>query len=132
MSRQVPALSGLVNGNRHGFCRFRLRCLLRLAVLAWVFVLIVGIVRAERLGDDARASSVATLEQAEPAPAPGDAPENPVGGDARVTAEMDLSGVACPMNFVKAKLRLETMEVGATLAVLLDDGDPVERTRQLP
>jgi sulfite reductase (ferredoxin) len=42
------------------------------------------------------------------------------------TAELDLRGVACPMNFVKAKLRLETMEVGATLAMLLDDGQPAQ------
>lgn len=42
------------------------------------------------------------------------------------TAEIDLRGVACPMNFVKAKLRLETLDVGATLGVLLDDGEPVQ------
>jgi sulfite reductase (ferredoxin) len=42
------------------------------------------------------------------------------------TSEIDLRGVACPMNFVKAKLRLETLEVGATLGVLLDDGAPVQ------
>jgi sulfite reductase (ferredoxin) len=39
---------------------------------------------------------------------------------------MDLRGVACPMNFVKAKLRLETLPIGATLGVLLDDGEPVQ------
>ena len=42
------------------------------------------------------------------------------------TSEIDLRGVACPMNFVKAKLRLEMMEPGATLGVLLDDGEPVQ------
>lgn len=47
-------------------------------------------------------------------------------GGGTVTAELDLRGVACPMNFVKAKLRLETLEVGATLGVLLDDGEPVQ------
>ena len=45
--------------------------------------------------------------------APGEAPE------------LDLRGVACPMNFVKAKLKLEGMVVGETLAVVLDDGEPV-------
>lgn len=45
---------------------------------------------------------------------------------AGVSAEVDLRGVACPMNFVKAKLRLEALEVGATLGVLLDDGEPVQ------
>ena len=39
---------------------------------------------------------------------------------------MDLSGVACPMNFVKAKLKMEMMEVGETLELLLDDGRPIE------
>ncbi len=47
------------------------------------------------------------------------------GGDG-ATVEIDLRGVACPMNFVKAKLRLEMMDVGATLGVLLDDGEPIQ------
>jgi sulfite reductase (ferredoxin) len=38
---------------------------------------------------------------------------------------LDLSGVACPVNFVKAKLKLETMAVGEVLRVVLDDGEPV-------
>ncbi len=42
------------------------------------------------------------------------------------TAELDLRGVACPMNFVKAKLKLETMEGGAVLGLFLDEGEPVE------
>jgi sulfite reductase (ferredoxin) len=41
-------------------------------------------------------------------------------------AELDLSGVACPMNFVKAKLRLESMNVGESLAIVLDDGAPIQ------
>jgi tRNA 2-thiouridine synthesizing protein A len=36
-----------------------------------------------------------------------------------------LRGVACPLNFVKAKLELEKIEVGAVLDVLLDEGEPV-------
>jgi tRNA 2-thiouridine synthesizing protein A len=43
-----------------------------------------------------------------------------------VDAELDLRGVICPYNFVKTKLKLETMEGGQTLAVLLDDGDPIK------
>jgi sulfite reductase (ferredoxin) len=42
-----------------------------------------------------------------------------------VTAELDLSGVPCPVNFVKARLRLQTMNTGETLALILDDGDPI-------
>jgi TusA-related sulfurtransferase len=40
-------------------------------------------------------------------------------------AELDLRGVICPYNFVKTKLKLETMESGQVLSVLLDDGDPI-------
>ncbi len=41
-------------------------------------------------------------------------------------ALLDLSGVACPMNFVKTKIRLTTMPVGSLLDVILDDGAPIE------
>lgn len=41
-------------------------------------------------------------------------------------ARLDLSGVACPMNFVKTKIRLASMEVGSRLEVILDDGEPIE------
>jgi len=34
--------------------------------------------------------------------------------------------VICPYNFVKTKLKLETMEAGQILAVLLDEGDPIQ------
>lgn len=37
---------------------------------------------------------------------------------------LDLKGVACPMNYVKAKLKLETMEIGQELEVILDQGEP--------
>ena len=57
----------------------------------------------------------------EPA-ARGEAPE-PEQQQSNLT---DLRGVACPMNFVKAKLKLETMDIGDTLSVVLDDGEPVE------
>jgi len=38
----------------------------------------------------------------------------------------DFRGVGCPMNFVKTKLALETMEPGKVLEILLDDGEPIE------
>ena len=38
---------------------------------------------------------------------------------------IDLRGVGCPLNFVKAKLELEKLDTGAILGVLLDDGEPV-------
>ena len=40
-------------------------------------------------------------------------------------AELDLRGVICPYNFVKTKLKLETMEQGQILSVILDAGDPI-------
>ena len=39
---------------------------------------------------------------------------------------VDLRGVTCPTNFVKAKLELETVEAGETVRFLLDDGEPVK------
>jgi len=41
-------------------------------------------------------------------------------------ALLNLKGVACPMNFVKTKLRLATLTVGSQLRVILDDGAPIE------
>ncbi|MGH7858483.1 MAG: sulfurtransferase TusA family protein [Candidatus Binatia bacterium] len=35
--------------------------------------------------------------------------------------EMDLKGVRCPLNWAKAKVRLETLGRGASLALLVDD-----------
>lgn len=45
-------------------------------------------------------------------------------------AELDLRGVICPYNFVKTKLKLESMEPGATLAVILDAGEPIRNVPQ--
>ncbi len=39
---------------------------------------------------------------------------------------LDLKGVKCPFNYVKAKLKLETMETGALLELFLDDGEPIK------
>ena len=42
------------------------------------------------------------------------------------TETLDLSGVACPMNFVKTKIKLSSMAIGSQLEVILDDGAPIE------
>lgn len=39
---------------------------------------------------------------------------------------LDLKGVPCPLNFVKTKLKLEEMQTGEILEVILDDGDPIK------
>lgn len=38
----------------------------------------------------------------------------------------DLRGVLCPMNFVRTKLELASMQSGDILEILLDDGKPIE------
>ncbi len=43
----------------------------------------------------------------------------------KIDQTADLKGVSCPINYVKTKLKLEEMEVGQVLAVLLDDGEPI-------
>ena len=39
--------------------------------------------------------------------------------------KIDLRGVFCPINFVKTKLKLEMMDSGQVLEVILDDGEPI-------
>ena len=43
-----------------------------------------------------------------------------------MTATLDLTGVVCPMNWVRARLALEAMEPGETLELVLDPGEPIE------
>ncbi len=40
-------------------------------------------------------------------------------------AFLDLLGVCCPMNFVRAKLAIEKINPGERLEILLDDGEPI-------
>jgi len=47
------------------------------------------------------------------------------GEEIRPDAVLDLKGVLCPINFVKTKLKLEEMEAGQILEVILDDGEPM-------
>jgi TusA-related sulfurtransferase len=42
------------------------------------------------------------------------------------TVELDLTGVACPLNWVKTKLALEQLQAGDALTVRLDHGEPIE------
>ncbi len=37
-----------------------------------------------------------------------------------------MRGVICPINFVKAKLKLEELKSGEILELFLDEGEPVE------
>lgn len=40
--------------------------------------------------------------------------------------KLDLRGVACPINYVKTKLKLEELDTGEHLEVLLDEGQPIK------
>ncbi len=46
--------------------------------------------------------------------------------DVKANASLDLRGVMCPINFVKTKLKLESMEAGEVLEVILDSGEPIQ------
>jgi tRNA 2-thiouridine synthesizing protein A len=39
---------------------------------------------------------------------------------------LDLTGVLCPMNWVRARLELERMAPGERLELVLDPGEPLE------
>ena len=39
---------------------------------------------------------------------------------------LDLTGVVCPLNWVKAKLALEELDPGDELTLMLDPGEPIE------
>ncbi|NUN24332.1 MAG: sulfurtransferase TusA family protein [Candidatus Jettenia caeni] len=46
-------------------------------------------------------------------------------GNINPDEQIDLRGVLCPINFVKTKLKLEMMDSGQVLEVILDDGEPI-------
>jgi len=45
--------------------------------------------------------------------------------DIKAKDSIDLRGVMCPTNFVKTKLKLEAMNPGDVLEVVLDSGEPI-------
>jgi len=72
----------------------------------------------DQMGKDLKLGTV----KEEPVPAPAK-PAAPVPTGAPV---YDLRGVACPMNYVKTKLKLEMMDAGEKLEVWLDAGEPIK------
>ncbi len=77
----------------------------------------------DQMGKDLKLS--AAKEEVPPlAPVPAEIkPSAPVPTGAPV---YDLRGVACPMNYVKTKLKLEMMDAGEQLEVWLDAGEPIK------
>jgi sulfite reductase (ferredoxin) len=80
----------------------------------------------EQMGKDLKLAPVA---DAAPAPAPAGAPSPQLIAAAQPSTGAplyDLRGVACPLNYVKTKLKLEMMETGEQLEVWLDAGEPIK------
>ncbi len=75
----------------------------------------------ENMGKDLKLKAV---PDAAPAPAATAASAAPPAMPAAPV--YDLRGVACPMNYVKTKLKLEMMEAGERLEVWLDAGEPIK------
>lgn len=44
----------------------------------------------------------------------------------KIDGSLNLKGVTCPINFVKAKLKLETLSDGQVLELIIDDGEPIQ------
>ena len=73
----------------------------------------------EQMGKDLKLAQV--KEEAVPTAAPA----SPAPVAAAQAPVYDLRGVACPMNYVKTKLKLEMMDNGEQLEVWLDAGEPI-------
>lgn len=43
------------------------------------------------------------------------------------TDHLDLRGTPCPLNFVRAKMRLQQLDPGSLLELWLDPGEPMEQ-----
>ena len=77
----------------------------------------------DQMGKDLKLSAT-QVEQTPPAPVAVEA--KPVAPAPTGAPVYDLRGVACPMNYVKTKLKLEMMDAGEKLEVWLDAGEPIK------
>lgn len=77
----------------------------------------------EKMGKDLKLAPAAEASAAVPAAVPASQPTVPAPTGAPV---YDLRGVACPLNYVKTKLKLEMMDAGEQLEVWLDAGEPIK------
>ena len=50
--------------------------------------------------------------------------------DGNPDAQLDLRGIACPLNFIRTKLALERLVPGQILQVDLDRGEPQQQVTQ--
>jgi sulfite reductase (ferredoxin) len=76
----------------------------------------------DQMGKDLKiAAAKQQVSPAAVAPAAKPASATPTGAPV-----YDLRGVACPLNYVKTKLKLEMMDAGEKLEVWLDAGEPIK------
>ena len=76
----------------------------------------------DQMGKDLKLPAVKEQAPSSPTAAqPPPAPAAPTGAPV-----YDLRGVACPLNYVKTKLKLEMMDAGEKLEVWLDAGEPIK------
>ncbi|MCS6897178.1 MAG: sulfurtransferase TusA family protein, partial [Nitrospira sp.] len=81
----------------------------------------------ERMGKDLKLTPTADSASPVQLVGPEEKPAPVSSEEARsVVPVYDLRGVACPLNYVKTKLKLEMMEPGERLEVWLDAGDPIK------
>lgn len=62
----------------------------------------------------------------DPKPATPSAESPSTSSSINITRTKDLRSILCPMNFVRTKLELATLQSGDILEILLDDGKPIE------
>lgn len=81
----------------------------------------------EQMGKDLKLAAVGTTAAVAASVPPVKAPVVSVAAPVSSGAPVyDLRGVACPMNYVKTKLKLEMMDAGEQLEVWLDAGEPIK------
>ena len=83
--------------------------------------LVVCRAATEQMGKDLKLAQV----KEEPIPAPAANVASAPSVETPKAPVYDLRGVACPMNYVKTKLKLEMMDNGDQLEVWLDAGEPI-------
>jgi sulfite reductase (ferredoxin) len=79
----------------------------------------------DQVGKDLKLKS-AEPDAASPKPAPAPAAKPAAAQPTTGAPVYDLRGVACPLNYVKTKLKLEMMDAGEQLEVWLDAGEPIK------
>jgi len=83
----------------------------------------------DQIGKDLKLASVGKAEGAATSVTSGGKPAAVLPTSAPAPSGVpvyDLRGVACPMNYVKTKLKLEMMDAGDRLEVWLDAGEPIK------